>query len=164
MHLSIVKVPIDFGIDWVWSSVLFLISNLFFFCQTLRLLFICVGLYIFSETIASECSTFYMAPHIYGFSCTGTGSRHGPWHSLVLFLGGTIGDQWAVDSAIGTGFYELLSVFAKFYPPHMPQFYMPTISNHRNNSKLAPISHYLVPISTGIQWQSPAFGGFICYF
>ena len=27
MHLSTVKVPIDFGIDWPWSSVLFLISN-----------------------------------------------------------------------------------------------------------------------------------------
>ena len=30
-------------------------------------LFICVSLYIFSETIASECCTFHMAPHIYGF-------------------------------------------------------------------------------------------------
>ena len=29
MHLSTVKVPIDFGIDWPWSSVSFLISNLF---------------------------------------------------------------------------------------------------------------------------------------
>ena len=30
-------------------------------------LFICVDLYIFSETIASECCTFHTAPHIYGF-------------------------------------------------------------------------------------------------
>ena len=29
MHLSTVKVPIDFGLDWPWCSVLFLISNLF---------------------------------------------------------------------------------------------------------------------------------------
>ena len=36
--------------------------------QSLRLLFICVGLYIFSETIASECSTFHRASHMYGFS------------------------------------------------------------------------------------------------
>ena len=29
MHLSTVKVPIDFGLDWPWCSVLFLISKLF---------------------------------------------------------------------------------------------------------------------------------------
>ena len=29
MHLSTVKVPIEFGLDWPWCSVLFLISNLF---------------------------------------------------------------------------------------------------------------------------------------
>ena len=39
-----------------------------------------------------------------------------------LYLGVTIGAQWAVDSAIDTGFNKLLSVFAKLYPPHMPQF------------------------------------------
>ena len=81
--------------------------------------------------------------------CTLKGSRRGPWNSVVLYLSVTIGAQWAVDSAIGTGFYKLLSVFAKLYPPHMPQFYMPTIGNHQNNSKIAPISHYLVPTSTG---------------
>ena len=81
--------------------------------------------------------------------CTWRGSRRGPWSSLVLYLDVTIGAQWAVDSAIGTGFYKLLSVFANLYPPHMPQFDMPTIGNHRNNSKIAPISHYLVPTSTG---------------
>ena len=30
-------------------------------------LFICIGLYIYSETIASECCTFHMAPHMYWF-------------------------------------------------------------------------------------------------
>ena len=30
MHLSTVKVPIAFGLDWPWSSVSFLISNLVF--------------------------------------------------------------------------------------------------------------------------------------
>ena len=34
------------------------------------------------------------------------GSRHGPWNCLVLYLRGTIGAQWAVDSAIVTGFYS----------------------------------------------------------
>ena len=67
-----------------------------------------------------------------------------------------MGAQWAVDSAIGTGFYKLLSVFAKLYTPHMPQFYMPTFGNHRNNSKTAPISLYLVrrPLEkTWLRWQ-----------
>ena len=38
-------------------------------------------------------------------------------HSNVglLYFGGTIGAQWAVNSAIGTGFYRLLSVLAKLY-------------------------------------------------
>ena len=65
MHLSTVKVPIDFGLDWSWSLVSFLITNLCFF--TKLLLFICVSLYMFSEAIASECSTFHRAPHICGF-------------------------------------------------------------------------------------------------
>ena len=30
MHLSTFKVPIDFGIDWSWSSVSFLTSNLLY--------------------------------------------------------------------------------------------------------------------------------------
>ena len=33
MHLSTVKIPIDFGLDWPWSSVSFLISNLCFFTK-----------------------------------------------------------------------------------------------------------------------------------
>ena len=115
----------------------------------MRLLFICICLYIFNETIVSECSTFHMAPHMYGFSRTRTGLRHGPWHSLVLCLGWTTGDQWVVDSAIGTGFYKLLSVFAKSCPPHMPQYYMKTIGNLRNNSKIAPNSFNLVRYPLG---------------
>ena len=47
-------------------SVSFLISNLFF-AKLLVSYSFCVGLYIFSETIASECPTFHMAPHLYGF-------------------------------------------------------------------------------------------------
>ena len=150
MHLSTVKVPIDFGLDWPWSSVSLLISNLWvFFYQTLRLLFICVCLYIFSEAIASEYSTIHRAPHISGFFYARGKGPAVDRETVFLYLGVTIGAQWAVDSAIGTGFYKLLSVSAKLYPPHMPQFCMPTIGNHRNNSKIAPISHYLVPTSTG---------------
>ena len=37
MHLSTVKVPIDFELDWPWYSVSFLISNLLFY-QNLHLI------------------------------------------------------------------------------------------------------------------------------
>ena len=105
MHLSTVKVP-----DWFWDWLRFIFSFSFkpvIFYQTLHLLFTCIGLYIFSETIASECSTFHMALHIYGFSCTRTGSSHGLWHSLVLYLGGKwmsrqLGDwHWISQAPIG---------------------------------------------------------------
>ena len=78
IYLSIVYIPIDFGIDWPWSSVSFLISNLFIFYQIWGLLFNCVILYIFSETMTSECSTSHVVLLIYWFVCTQTGSRHGP--------------------------------------------------------------------------------------
>ena len=52
--------------------------------------------------------------------CTRTVLHHGPWNSLVLYLGWTVGVQWAVYSAIGTGFYKLLSVLVKSYTRHMP--------------------------------------------
>ena len=161
-HLSTVKVPVDFLLNLIFSFIF----NLKAVVSTKLCVFysFCVGLYIFSETIANECSTFHMAPHIYIIyirilMCTRTGSRHGPWNSLVLYLGGTIGAQWAVDSAIGTGFYKLLSVFAKLYTPHMPQFYMPTFGNHRNNNKIAPISLYLVRLPLGVHWESPGIVG-----
>ena len=80
------------------------ISNQLFFFQTLRLSFICVVLYIFSEGIASECSTSHMAPHKYWFHWMRKGSRHGPWHSLPLYLGETIGVSPSFDSAIDTRF------------------------------------------------------------
>ena len=69
MHLSTVKVPRPYWF-WAWLTLIFsFIFNLkaVLFYQTLHLLFICIGLYIFSETIASECSTFHRAPHIYRF-------------------------------------------------------------------------------------------------
>ena len=48
-----------------------------------------------------------------------TGSIPCPNQLTELYLGGTIGVQWAVDSAIDTGFYKLLSVLVKIYPPHI---------------------------------------------
>ena len=70
----------------------------------MRLLNICVVLYIFSETIASKCSTSHMAPHIYWFLCIRAGSRHGPWNSLPLYLGETIGVQPASPRQLALDF------------------------------------------------------------
>ena len=139
MHLSTVKVPIDFGLDWPWSSVSFLISNLCFstkHCVSHSFALVCIYLDHRQWMLHIPQGT----AHIWILICTWTGSPRGMWNSLVLYLGGTIGAQWAVDSAIGTGFYKLLSGFANLYTPHMTQSYRPTIGNHRNNSKRAPIS------------------------
>ena len=82
------------------------------------------------------------------FTWMRTGSRHRPWNSLTLYLSETIGVTASLDSAIGTGFYKLLSVFAILYTLRMSKFHMPTLINHRNNSKRAPISLYFVQVSS----------------
>ena len=147
MHLSTVKVSIDFGIDWLRSSVLFLISNrLFFFFFKL-----CV-----SHSFASFC--------IYLVRPSPVSVPHPTWHRTytdsheygkgptmnreTVYLGETIGVSVSLDSAIGTGFYKLLSVFAISYTLCMSKFYMPTLINNRNTSKTAPISLYFVPVSS----------------
>ena len=60
-------------------------------------------------------------------------------------------DPWSsasLDSSTGTGCYNLLSVFAILYTPHMPKFYMATCGNHRNNSRTALISLFFKRLST----------------
>ena len=83
MHLSPVTVPIDLGLIDLDLQLLPNIASLFHWRR----------LYIFTKVIASECSTSYMAPHIYWFICTQTGSRNGSWKSLVLYLVKTNGAQ-----------------------------------------------------------------------
>ena len=78
--------------------------KLVIFYQILRLLNIYVVLYIFSEAIATECSTSHMAPHICWFLCMRTGSRHGPWNNLPLYLGETIGVQPASPRQLALDF------------------------------------------------------------
>ena len=66
-------------------------------------------------------------------------------------------DHWSsasLDSTIGTGFYKLLLVFAISYTLHLSKFYMPTLINHRNNSRKAPIGLYFVRPTSLLQ----------CYF
>ena len=62
MHLSSVKIPVNFGIDWYWSSISFLIlkpiflPNLFaLFLEIFSEIFVCN---VFSETIADDRSAF----------------------------------------------------------------------------------------------------------
>ena len=60
--------------------------------------------------------------HSDSFICT-------PWtvkQSSNKNLRETIGVLPALDSAIGSGFYKLLSVFTKLYAPHIPIFYITT--------------------------------------
>ena len=152
MHLSTVKVPIDFWLDWPWSSVSFLISNL---CASTKL---CV-----SYSFASVCMYLVRpspvnVPHSTGHRTYADSSMHvervPPWimkQSSFIYCA-TLGAQWSFDSAIGTGFYNLLSVFANLYTPHMTQFYIPTFVNHRSNSKTAPISLYFVRLPLWNPW------------
>ena len=60
--------------------------------------------YIFSEAIASGCSSSHMAPHVYWFLCRRTRSRHGPWNSLFVYLGETIGVQPTSTRRLALGF------------------------------------------------------------
>ena len=53
-------------------------------------------------------------------TCTPTGSRHGPWNSCMFWWEHQ--SSASLDSAIGTGFYKLLSVFDILYTPYMPKF------------------------------------------
>ena len=64
--------------------------------------------------------------HSDSFICTPTGLCHWPWNSLLTYLCETIAVLPALDSAIGSGFYKLLSVFTKLYSSRMPIFYIST--------------------------------------
>ena len=124
MQNILLKVPIVLGADWAWPSMSNFILRLCLFASLLRLWNIC-------ETCKSGvCWTIphrtWRRTHSDSFICTPTGSYHGPWNSLVTNLCETIGDLPAFDSAIGSGFYKLLSVFAKLYAPHIPIFYITT--------------------------------------
>ena len=112
-----------------WLSLIF--SFIFNFkplisYQTLRLLFICVVLHIFSEAIACECSTSHMALYITWLLRTRTGSRHGPWNSLLLYLGDTIGVQpastrrltLAFTSCYRFSYYYIRFIFRNFICEH----------------------------------------------
>ena len=142
MHLSTVTVPIDVGIDWPWSSVSSLISNLFFSTKLCVSYSFCVGLCIFSETIANECSTFHMAPHINGFLyARGQGgamdvkqsSNKSSWDHRSP-ASPRLGDlQWILQAGVG---------FRQIIRTSYTDILYYNIGNHRNNCKTSYICLY----------------------
>ena len=86
MHLVTFEVPFDLGLDWPWSSVSFLISNLFFSTN------VCVSYSFASVCIYLVRPSPAMFPIPHGSAHTlilldrRTGSRHGPWNGLVYIL------------------------------------------------------------------------------
>ena len=79
----------------------------------------------------------WLRTHSLTTTCPPTGSRDRLWNCLYVYLGETIGVSASLDSAIGTQFYKLLSVFDILYTPHMRKFYMPTLGNRRTALFLA---------------------------
>ena len=111
MHLSTVEVSMVFGIDWAWSSVSFLISDLLFSTK------LCVSYSIASFCIYLVRLSPVSVPHP-TWLCTyadyyarGQGS-HGPWNSLLLYLGETIGVQPASTRWLALDFTS----FCRFSP------------------------------------------------
>ena len=93
MHFSIVKIPIDFGLDW--SSFSFLISKPVFFLPN----FASHSFASFVHISGDHRKWVLHVPH--GFAhllipmYMRTGSRHGPWNSLVVYIWS---DHWISDS------------------------------------------------------------------
>ena len=134
MYVSTVKVPNDLGIDWPWCSVSFLISNLLFFftklCISYSLALFCT--YLVRPSPVSVPHPTWLHTHTDSYAWTMTQGNFTTWW-----------DHWSsasLDSAIGTGFYKLLSVFAILYMLRMSKVYMPTLINHHKSSITAPIS------------------------
>ena len=118
--------PYCFGADWAWPSM----SNLTSFYNSVYLHRFCV----FEIFVRRATTDFVELFHI----------AHGATHILIplythrqgratdreivyeYFFCETIGVLPALDSAIGSRFYKLLSVFAKSYSPHIPIFYITT--------------------------------------
>ena len=147
MHLSTVKVPIDFGIGWPRSLVLFLISNQLSFsklCVSYSFESFCTYLvrssplsvphptwlriytdsYACGQGPAMDCETVYL--HILVRPLEFSQPRLGNWH-------------WILQAAIG--FCHII------HASHVEIWYA-NINQPPNNSKTAPISLYFVRLSS----------------
>ena len=111
MHLSTVKVSMGFGIDWAWSSVSFLISDLLFstkLCVSYSFASFCI--YLVRPSPVSVPHPTWLCTYT-DYYARGQGS---PWTmKQSTFI--SWWDHWSLaslDLAISTGFYKFLSVFA----------------------------------------------------
>ena len=149
MHLSTVKVIIDFGLDWPWCSVSFLISNMFILPKfASHYSFASVCIYSVRPSLVSAAhSTWH---HTYTDSFMHADSV-APWtvkpSSFISWLdrrssmSRRLGDwHWILQAPIGS---------CQMIHTSHAVIYMPAFGNHRNNIKSAPISHYLVWLILG---------------
>ena len=143
MHLSTVNVPIDFGIDWPWSSVSFIIPNLFFlpnFAFLIHFESFCIYLVRPSPVNASH-STWhgiytdsYMHVDRVALWTVKESNNESSWDHRSP-ASPQLGDwQWILQAAVG--FRQIIST------SHTDISYF-NIGNHRNNCKRAFISLYL---------------------
>ena len=136
MYLSIVNVPIDFGIDWPWSSFSFSISNLCFstkFCIYYSVVLVCISLVRPSPVNATHstghCTYTDSCMHVdWVLLWTVKQSGFISWWDHRSSMSRWLGDwHWILQAPIG--FRQIIHASAQ-----MPQFCMPTFGNHRNNS------------------------------
>ena len=149
MHLSTVKVPIDFGLDWPWCSVLFLISSMFIlprFASHYSFASICIYLVrplpvsaAHSTRHRTYTDSFMHADNV--APSTVKQSTFISWLDHRSSMSRRLGDShWILQALIGS---------CQIIHTSHALIYMPTFGNHRNNSKTAPISRYLVRHSLG---------------
>ena len=106
--------------------------------------------------MASECSTSHMTPHIYWFLCTRKGSRHGPWNSLVLYLGEIIAVKPVPTGRLALDFTSYYR-FSPYYI-HLTNFI------HQLHSAVTETTVKQRPLAF-ILFESPNFDGpHHCYF
>ena len=147
MHLSTVKVPIDFGLDWSWCSVSFLISNLFIlpkFASHYSLALVCIYL-VRPLPVSAAHSTWHRTYSFMYAECvapwTVKQSSFISWWDHRSSMSRRLGDwHWILQAPIGS--------CQTIHTSHAV-IYMPIFGNHRNNSKTAPISNYLVRLILG---------------
>ena len=109
MQNILLKVPNVLGTDWAWPSR----SNFTLLKNYVYLHRFC----IFEIFVRHVCLTAphptWLRTHSLTTTCPPTGSRDRLWNCLYVYLGETIGVSANLDSAIGTQFYKLLSVFTR---------------------------------------------------
>ena len=117
MQNILLKVPIVLGTAWAWPSR----SNFTLLKNYGYLHRLCILEIFVRHVCLTALHPTWLRTHCLTTTCPPTGSRNRLWNCLAVYLGRTIGVSASLDSAIGTQFYKLLSVFYILYIPHMPK-------------------------------------------